>query len=198
MSLLLRKFPGKQREITFLDAALADFRLQRRQRRTFFREDEHAARIAIEPMRELERFARPRGAQEFDRSEADAAAAVAGDSRRLVDDEEIAVLVQDGRLDPRSLCRGRDAGLGALGLSYRRNADGVAGGEPQVGLCALPVDADPAGAQQSIDEAFRDPFQACRQEVIDALAIPVLGHLDGFDARSRGRIAKTRRSLCLH
>jgi hypothetical protein len=147
---------------------------------------------------ELERIARPCRPQQLDRAEADPAAAVTRDAGRLVDHEKLPVLGEDRRLDPRRLAGRRRARIALLGDPDRRNPDSVPGIEPVIGLRALAVHADLPRPKQSIDEAFRDPFQPSCQEVVDALAVAVFGNLDGLHARSGARVAKTRRSLCLH
>src|SRR6185295_13833415 len=98
-----------------------------------------AGRIPVQPVYELEKLRlRAGGTQLFDQTVGDAAAAVDGQTRRLVDSDQCVVLVQDRRIDR---ARQRPAANSIRrGGSYRRNAELVASCEPRVGLHPLAVD----------------------------------------------------------
>ena len=110
----------------------------------------------------------PRPAQLLDDAEADAAAAVHRDAGRLVDREQVLVLVHDRELARRRgrRCRRRSA------TPHRRHAHLVAEREPRVGLGAALVDAHLAGADDAVDMGLRHALQQlAQQEVVEALAL---------------------------
>src|SRR5690606_12788522 len=86
---------GDDRPVALVDLALAQLRMQVRQRRPPLREQQHARSLAVEPMHQLEEARlRTRGAQLFDDAAGYAAAAVHRDRRRLVQRDEVVVLVE--------------------------------------------------------------------------------------------------------
>src|SRR5882672_1176778 len=86
---------SNQGEIALLHGAVADQRMQLAERLAIARDQQAAAGVAVQPMHEFQRFARPLGPQRLDDAKAQAAAAMDGDARRLVERDEILVLEYD-------------------------------------------------------------------------------------------------------
>src|SRR5262245_8180167 len=129
-------------------------------------------------MGELEQLRlRPRRAQRLDDPVADAAAAVDGHARWLVDNQQGNVLEGDRKL-------GRTSPGGRVGGSHWRYSHAVADSQPVVGLHPTAVDAHFAAAQDAIDVAFGYALQLAQQEVIDALRIAFFPDHEPFDLRS--------------
>jgi len=125
---------------------------------------------------QFQRLARPQLAHLLDGAEPDPAAAVAGEPAGLVQRDEVAVLEHDPRAEV------AQAALGGLHRVFRRrdphrrDAQQFAAGEALVGLGPLAVDAHLAGAQQAVDVGPRHALEQAEQEVVQALALAVLGH----------------------
>jgi len=86
-----------QRQVPLLDPSFAKLRMQIAQRAAALRDQETTAGLAIEPMHEIELAELgPCGAQRLDHTVRQAAAAVHGESGRLIDRHQICILVDDG------------------------------------------------------------------------------------------------------
>src|SRR5450755_3124619 len=84
-------------EIALLKLSLAQQCMHCAQSTRLARNDETTARVAVEPMHELQGVLRPQRTQDLDDAEAQATAAVNRDSRGLVDHEQ-ALILDDNRL----------------------------------------------------------------------------------------------------
>src|SRR5262245_8763639 len=125
--------------------------------------------------------------QRLDNAEAQAATAVDGDARRLVDHNQIPIFMNDRRgyeVPQRLRRRGLLAGCLAL---QRRQANTVTGGETMVGTRASAIHPHLAGPQDAVDEATWDVLEDAAQEVVDSLPVVALAGLDIADlGRGRG------------
>ena len=87
-----------QHVVALVDLTIAQLRMEARQRRTLLGDEQHAGRVAVEPVHELEKACVGSGvAQPLDDAELDAAAAVHREARRLVERDQRIVLVEDWR-----------------------------------------------------------------------------------------------------
>ncbi len=91
---------------------------------------------------------------------------------RLVHHEQRVILVNHGELGRRGRRRFRCSTQG-------RKANAVARLQAVLRSHAAAIDAHLAAAQHPINMAFRHPFQAAQQEIVDALAVAVLHHPHG-------------------
>ncbi len=129
--------------------------------------EQHARGIAVQAVHELEKARlRPRRAQLLDQAVVDAAAAVDGEPRRLVDGKQRLVLVEDGQRD--RACRPTPGGGRRRG-AHRRNPQVVADGKPGVRPDPLAIDPDLAAAQDAVDMALGHALEHAQEEIIDAL-----------------------------
>ena len=118
-----------EREVAFLEAfAFAQSRVQHAQHRGLAGDEQHAARIAIESMYELELVALvgPSCAERLDHAKTESAAAVHRKPRGFVDDEQPLVLEDDGLGDGRDQ-RSRNSAADRSGGPSRRNRSGLRG-----------------------------------------------------------------------
>src|SRR5262245_307573 len=95
-------------------------------------------------MRELELLLRPECPQSLDDPEAQTAAAMDCDARRLIENEHLVVLADDRSLHQIEHRRGHAGGLPRRGLrfdAHRRNAYGVVLLQPMLRTCAFAVHA---------------------------------------------------------
>ncbi len=171
-----------QREIALLDPPFAQQRVQRAQRRGLARHQQQAAGVAIQPVHQFEIFLRTRGAQGLDDTEAHATAAVHGDTRRLVDHQQLRILVHDGVAHARNQ-RFRRAPWRCSGTGFhRRHAHDVVCLQPCVRLGALAVHAHLALANHSKNMGLRhvgedSARESCRGAVPPRARPPRLGAL---------------------
>ena len=119
-------------------------------------------------------------AQGFDRTEGDAAAAMAGHARRFVDRQQARVLEHDARFDRVQQALRRRAPVGGFLDADRRYPDLVAGFELPLGLHPPAVDPDLPGAQQLVDEAAGRALEVAEQEVVDPLPVAIFGDPHGL------------------
>ena len=118
----------------------------------------------------------PGGTQALDQAVTDAAAAVDGESRRLVHRDQRVVLEHDGQRARRpGRCRCTDLGRGG---PDRRDPHRVAPGQARVRAHAPSVDPDLAGTEDPVQMALRDSLQDPGEEVVDALADGVIADFD--------------------
>ncbi len=143
--------------------------MQRDQGRPVACNEQTAAGVAIQPMDQFERLARPRRAQRLDHSEAHPAAAMDRDPRGLVDHQHMLVLKYDGAFDELEQAGRRLAGLAARIDAYGRQAHFVARREPVFRVDALAVDAHLALAQQPVNAAAGHGFEMPHEKIIDSL-----------------------------
>ncbi len=134
-------------------------------------------------MHQLQGLARAQGAQGFDQAVADAAAAVGGQAAGFVHGQQGLVLEHDAGGQAVQQALGHRPGLAGLVQLHGRDADLVAPGQAAVGLGPLAVDPDLAAAHELVDQAARGALELEQQEIVQALAVPVLGHLDHLHAR---------------
>lgn len=155
------------------------------------RDDQAAARLAVEPVHEVEFGGLGTGGPEhLDHAVGHPAAAVHGDAGRLVEDQDVVVLVDDGPEHPLDERAARRAGARGrrFGLPHRRDPDPVARRDALVGPCALAVHAHLALAEQPVDVRPRDTLQVPDQEVVEPLAVVAFAGFDVANA-ARGRLA---------
>src|SRR5579859_510571 len=162
---LVAKAPGHSRQVALVHVAIAQHAMQLRQRGAPLRDEQHARRLAVEAMDEFQEacFGTHR-AQRFDDAVRDAAAAMHGEPRGLVDREQRLVLEEDGQRKAR-----RRRGRLASGHAYRRNADAIAGGDPVARLHTLAVDTHLAASQDAVDPALGNALEPGGKIVVDAL-----------------------------
>jgi hypothetical protein len=114
---------------------------------------------------------RSRGAQALDHAVRDAAAAVDGDAGRLVQRDEVVVLVEDRELLARPRGPGRTRGRRRrLPGPDRRQPDAVALGQPGIRACALAVHANLAGPDDPVEVALGHALERLGEEIVEALA----------------------------
>jgi hypothetical protein len=95
--------PGshEQCEVSLVDTALAQKRMQAAQRAAALRDEQAARGFAVQTMRELElRKLGTQASHRFDTAKRNAAAAVNRKAHRLVEDDQTRVLVDDALLEP--------------------------------------------------------------------------------------------------
>ncbi len=162
--------------------------MQAGERRPLLRDQKDSRRTAIEAMDELQKLRLGSGApQPLDHSEADAAPAVHGDPRRLVERDQRIVFVQY----PERLVTGRRGltprtrGLLPRGRSHRcpnwRNAQLVAPRKTPIGTRPATVHPDLAAAHDAIDMALRYPLERLDEVVVQTLAVAVLPYGQAID-----------------
>ena len=175
-SLHIAKFAFHQNHVALVHLAFAQCCMKKNQRRAFFGDQQHARCIAIEAVHQFEELGLgPRRPKSLDQSERDTAAAVNRQSRWLVECDQYLVLENDvkrGKLGSASL----DYGLRRR--TYRRDAQFIAHRQSHVGSDSLAVEAHFPAAQNAINVALGNAFQARDEVVVDALAGFFLGHLD--------------------
>ncbi len=163
---------GQQRQVALADAGAVVFsqqRLQLAQGRALLGHDQQAGGIPVQAMDQLQGLARPQCAQGFDGAETDAAAAVTGHARRLVQRQQPIVFEHDGIFQPLHE-RGRRASLVALFVETDgRHPDFVAALQLALGLGAAAIDADLATSHELVDQAARCTLELAEQEVVQAL-----------------------------
>ena len=128
-------------------------------------------------------------AKPLDETKLDARAPVAGKTRGLVDDEEVAVFKENRKL---LFGHGRRRRLfkRLLRHTHRRQTHHVAFGNARVDVHALFVDAHLARTHDAVDVALGDALQNPQQEVVKAL--PVACGIDGHVVHARGIKRRTR------
>ncbi len=87
--------PREQGRIVLVDRAVAQQRVRRTERGARARHEQAAARVAIEPVHQLERLLGSQGAQSLDGAEGKPGPAVHGEAGRLVQHEDARVFVDD-------------------------------------------------------------------------------------------------------
>ena len=163
--------------------------MQVAQRRAALGHEQAAARLPIQPVHEIQFLAvRPGGPQGLDHAVRHAAAAVHRDARRLVQDQQVLVLVDDGggeqvlqRLAGRAVT---PAAAARLRTTHRGQPDPVAGCDTLVGLGALAVHPHLALAQQAVDVGPRHALQDPDQEIVEPLPGIALAGVDVLHARA--------------
>jgi len=141
--------------------------VHRHQRRALLGQQQHAGRVAVETVDELqERGGGTLGPQALDHPERDAAPAVDRHAGRLVDGQQGVVLEQDRQCG----CGRRPAwAVRRSGEAHRRHPHHVAGGEPRVGAHPALVDPDFAAPDDPVNVTFRDAFQHAEEKIVDPL-----------------------------
>ena len=118
-------------------------------------------------------------AQSLDDAVRDAAATVDGDTRGLVDDHQVLVLMQN-----RQSLAGERRGSARCAVSrrrrgaHRRDANPIAGGEPGVRPRPPAVHPDFAGPDDPVDMATRHALQDPDEEIVQALAGRLVADLE--------------------
>jgi hypothetical protein len=112
-------------------------------------------------------------------------AALHGDSRRLVQNEEVVVLVERDRGEEGAVGLGeRVLGLRRRGhVGERRNSDGLARSEPRARLGAAAIHPHLAGAQELLEPAMRQRGVMGPEPAIEPHAVFALGDGAGLDRR---------------
>lgn len=118
--------PAQKRHVPFVDRAFAEQLMQHAQRAAALGKEKAARRAAVEPMHELEPArGGPPNAHRLDATQFHAAAAVNGKAGRLVEHNQLLILVNDATLEPIELT-GLRIDLDRLGLRNWRDPDSVA------------------------------------------------------------------------
>ena len=161
----------QQREVALLGPAFAELPMEVAQRGPVLRNDQATAGLAVQTVYKVElTIVGTRGAQCLDQAVTHAAATVNGDTGRLVEDDQIVVLVEN-RADDQRLQVGR-CRTHAVRRSppHRRQPNPIAFHEALRGLGALAVDAHLAFAQQPVDVRPRYALEHAQQEIVESLA----------------------------
>ncbi len=168
----VRHAPHQQGQVALADARAVVFtqqRLQFAQRRALLGHHQQARGVPVQPVHQFQRLARAQRAQRLDRAEADPAAPVTGDPRRLVQGQQPVVLKDDGRLQALHERLWRCRFVSFLGETHRRHPDFIPRFQLALGLGAAAVHPHLAAAHQLVYQAARSPFQLAQQEVVQAL-----------------------------
>ncbi len=136
-------------------------------------------------MRELEGLLRPQRPQRLDDAEADAAATVHRNARRLVEHQQPLVLVHDGAPELLAERRSRARRLPGRGHAHRRDTDAVPELHAQLRVGTATVDAHLALADEAKQPAARHSRQLALQTIVQALAGLVLADLVVLHAGAR-------------
>ena len=175
-------FAPHEHRIALVDRAVAQLRVQAHEREALLCDQQHAGRVAIEPMDELEeRRRRARAADALDDAERDAAAAVDGEPSRLVERDQCVVLEQNRRQCSARCGRRRPA------ATRRRRADRwnsqlIADVQARIRPDAVPVHSDLAAAEDPVDVTLRHALEDLGEVIVDALAGTVLPHCKPVDS----------------
>ncbi len=184
-----------QRQVILFDDTLAEFLVQRPQRAALLGKHQAARRLAVEPVHQRQvPEVGTRRPEQFDDAMADTAAAVDGDARRLVDDQQALVLVKHVIQDGGRAAGGRRGALGAQ--AHRRDTNLVAGFETVSGPHPPAIDPHFATPQQPVDPAARHAGQLAVQKVIHTLARPV--RVNAYLSYAAGAAAGPLHRLFLH
>ena len=166
-------------EIAFAHPFLSQRLMQRREHTAAFRDQKTPRRITVESVDKLDpAVVRSGGAQTFDDSEIQSAAAMHGPSGRLVQDDQSIVLVDDRPIDVALPHLGRCPPWPGLAYPNRRDPHDVAGSQTVVLSHPATIDSDLAATQQPVNPCAWNAFQIARQEVVDALPRGRLVHGD--------------------
>ena len=165
-------------QIAAADATLSQGLVESQQGRAIAGQQQAAAGVAVEAMAEQElAVLAPEDDQGLAEVGAEAAAAVNGEAGGFVDDDDVGIAVDHGVADPLGQL-GVGSACGRGGGGDRRQADVVVVLKAVGSLDAAAVDADLAAAQQLVHMAFGHAFEVAGEEVVDALAGAVGGHLE--------------------
>ena len=182
--------PADHGQVDLLDRARTELPRERLERRRRARHQQHARGVAVEAVHDAGPIGaadpgqrpEPMGERVHHRAAPRAGRGVHDHAGRLVDGEQVCVLVEDGKGERLWLRRQR-LGLGQLDLQPRAGAE-------QVGALARhPVDAHAPRVDQPLRLRPRPHLRHPRQEAIEAHARPAGGYdqLDApRDARRRG------------
>src|SRR5688500_3981787 len=176
-----------QREIALLDSPFAQLRVQIAKRRATLRDQETSARLAVQAMHEIEftklGACRP---QRLDHAMRESAAAVHGEARRLVDRNQVRVLVDDRVCHRELQLAAWSRTLDGIGPPDRRQANSVARGDTLVRSGPLAVHAHLTFAQEPVDVGPRYAFELTQQKVVQALTDIAIGgdHVTHLRGRS--------------
>ncbi len=178
--------PGQQGQVALADASAMVFTqqgLQFTQRRALLGHDQQAGGVAIQPMDQLQGLPRAQRTQGLDRPEADAAAAMTGHARGLVQGQQAGILEHDGLLQAAHERLRRTGLVSLLAETHGWYTHLIARLQLALGLGATAVDPHLATAHQLVDQAARGPLQLAEQEVVQALAGAVGGNGDHAHGR---------------
>ena len=139
-------------------------------------------------MHQFQGFARPRCAQGLDNAKTHAAAAVHGDSSRLVDHQQVFVLKNDRPLDQFHQAARGPSGFTAGVDSHRRQAHFIARLNAVFRVDSLAVDAYLALAQQPIDPAAGHGLEVAHEKIVNALA----GLVGSYRTQGHGTLGSVR------
>ncbi len=160
------------------------------QHAAFLGDHQQTGCIAIEAVHQLELLGiRAQLAERFDHAEAQAAAAMHGDTCRLVEHDKRLVFVDDRRFETlQKRLRDRHR-LVALRHAHRRNAHDIACLQLVLRLDPPLVHTHFAFAQNAVNQGFGHTLEISDQKVIDALTGKFRGNLNQLDAGGwRGNI----------
>src|SRR5262249_22732353 len=129
-------------------------------------DEQDSARIAVQPMHQLEGFIGPQCAQRLDDPEADAASAMDGDTCRLIQYQQPFVLPHDCAADSLDQLRRRLSDLRRGPNPHGRYPDLVVSLQAGVGAGPVTVDADLTLADDPVNTAPRQVPEQPVNEVI--------------------------------
>src|SRR6185437_1041022 len=155
------------------------------------RQHQHARGVAIEPMDEARALLgiEAQCVEQPVQMALGVGAALDGKAVRLVDDDEVVVLVQHGAADHLEVARPGRRRLAArrrrADVAQRRDADDLAGSDAIAGLGALAVDAHLAGAQQPLEAAMAEAREMPAEPAVEPELAVGGGDGNGLNAAHR-------------
>ena len=159
-----------EREVALVGPADADLFVKVRQGGSLLREQQHARRLAIEPVHEFEELrVRPGRTEPLDDAVCDAAPAVHGDARRFVDDQQCVVLEEHRQRRPPR--RDRRCSRPGRGRPDRWHAHAVPEHQALGRIGTTAVDPDLPAAEDPVHVTLGDTLQDALEEVVDPLPL---------------------------
>lgn len=148
--------------------------MQGKQHRALLAEQQQAGSLAVKPVRKFKKTSlRPLPAQRLDHPEALAAAAMHGDTGRLVHDQQALVFIDYRQLHLQR--RPVHHFLLDPGRTHRRNTHHVTGLQTVGHRCPPPIDSHLAATHNAVNMALRHPFALLQQQIVQALSVLILG-----------------------
>lgn len=169
-----RRFGAHDRRVSFLDEPTRKGPLEDARRIDAAGNDHAAGRFAVEAVRDLKRLTRESSDERVDeRSRLESAARVHREERRLVDDEERRILIEDAE-------RHRRVGLGER---LDVNRDATPGVDARVGFGVAFVERDVAIDDEAVNSRSRRAAKSGGEKMVDARAVPLGWYNEGNDSR---------------
>ena len=177
-----------EREIALLEAALADQLVERSQGAAALRHDQAAARISIEAVNKLELLLGSQRTQRLYDAETDSAAAVNGNTGRLVEDDDPLILAQEGRLDAPEQIRAHAPRRRGFLDPDRWDTNPVAQAQAQLGRHPAAIHPHFSLSDKALNAAARDPRKHVHQEAVQAVSGLLCPNLQVSDLCSRAHL----------